>query len=49
MWVHGPGQEPWEVYTVKADAPDATSIRPADGSDAEVCCGSSRMPSTMLS
>jgi len=21
VWVHGPGQEPWEVYVVKADAP----------------------------
>jgi hypothetical protein len=21
VWVHGPGQEPWEVYTVKADSP----------------------------
>ena len=20
VWVHGPGAEPWEVYTVKADA-----------------------------
>ncbi|MEU8216486.1 ArsI/CadI family heavy metal resistance metalloenzyme [Micromonospora taraxaci] len=20
VWVHGPGNEPWEVYTVKADA-----------------------------
>jgi catechol 2,3-dioxygenase-like lactoylglutathione lyase family enzyme len=20
VWVHGPGDEPWEVYTVKADA-----------------------------
>ncbi|TCK26244.1 ArsI/CadI family heavy metal resistance metalloenzyme [Pseudonocardia endophytica] len=20
VWVHGPGQEPWEVYTVTADA-----------------------------
>lgn len=20
VWVHGPGKEPWEVYTVKADA-----------------------------
>jgi catechol 2,3-dioxygenase-like lactoylglutathione lyase family enzyme len=20
VWVHGPGSEPWEVYTVKADA-----------------------------
>jgi catechol 2,3-dioxygenase-like lactoylglutathione lyase family enzyme len=24
VWVHGPGREPWEVYTVKADAPEAT-------------------------
>jgi catechol 2,3-dioxygenase-like lactoylglutathione lyase family enzyme len=32
VWVHGPGREPWEVYTVKADAPDATSVRPDDGS-----------------
>ena len=23
VWVHGPGREPWEVYTVRADAPDA--------------------------
>lgn len=22
VWVHGPGGEPWEVYTVKADARD---------------------------
>ncbi|GAA5149223.1 ArsI/CadI family heavy metal resistance metalloenzyme [Pseudonocardia eucalypti] len=28
VWVHGPGAEPWEVYTVKADAPAATSIHP---------------------
>jgi hypothetical protein len=28
VWVHGPGSEPWEVYTVKADASDATSVRP---------------------
>ncbi|RZT85650.1 glyoxalase/bleomycin resistance protein/dioxygenase superfamily protein [Pseudonocardia sediminis] len=21
VWVHGPGQEPWEVYTVKDDSP----------------------------
>ncbi|MBA3744555.1 ArsI/CadI family heavy metal resistance metalloenzyme [Sporichthya sp.] len=21
VWVHGPGGEPWEVYTVKGDAP----------------------------
>ena len=33
VWVTGPGQEPWEVYTVKADArPDlegATATAPA--------------------
>ncbi|WP_214367318.1 ArsI/CadI family heavy metal resistance metalloenzyme [Pseudonocardia sp. H11422] len=29
VWVHGPGAEPWEVYTVKADAPEATGIHPA--------------------
>ncbi|MCY7343465.1 MAG: VOC family protein [Pseudonocardia sp.] len=29
VWVHGPGAEPWEVYTVKADAPEATDIHPA--------------------
>ncbi|MDD7969367.1 ArsI/CadI family heavy metal resistance metalloenzyme [Actinomycetospora lemnae] len=22
VWVHGPGHEPWEVYTVKEDSPD---------------------------
>jgi catechol 2,3-dioxygenase-like lactoylglutathione lyase family enzyme len=40
VWVHGPGAEPWEVYTVKADAPDATSIHPADQPDSGPCtCG----------
>ncbi len=39
VWVHGPGQEPWEVYTVKADAPDDTSIRPADQPDPACCAG----------
>jgi hypothetical protein len=28
VWVHGPGNEPSEVYTVKADAPDATKHPP---------------------
>ena len=32
VWVHGPGAEPWEVYTVKADAPDATSVHPVGAS-----------------
>ncbi|MDN5852173.1 MAG: glyoxalase/bleomycin resistance/dioxygenase family protein, partial [Actinomycetia bacterium] len=30
VWVHGPGAEPWEVYTVKADAPEATGVQPDD-------------------
>jgi catechol 2,3-dioxygenase-like lactoylglutathione lyase family enzyme len=32
VWVHGPGQEPWEVYVVKADAD--TLNKAADS----VCC-----------
>jgi catechol 2,3-dioxygenase-like lactoylglutathione lyase family enzyme len=38
VWVHGPGDEPWEVYTVKADAPDATSARADSGSGPCECC-----------
>ena len=37
VWVHGPGDEPWEVYTVKADAPEATSTR-ADGGSGPCEC-----------
>lgn len=37
VWVHGPGNEPWEVYTVKADAPEATSVRPDGGAGACDC------------
>jgi catechol 2,3-dioxygenase-like lactoylglutathione lyase family enzyme len=33
VWVHGPGQEPWEVYVVKADG---TSL---ENSPAECCTG----------
>ncbi|MEV8320465.1 ArsI/CadI family heavy metal resistance metalloenzyme [Streptomyces sp. NPDC059900] len=32
VWVHGPGQEPWEVYVVKADA---DSLAKQEGSS---CC-----------
>jgi catechol 2,3-dioxygenase-like lactoylglutathione lyase family enzyme len=40
VWVHGPGREPWEVYTVKADAPEATSIHPVGASPEASCkCG----------
>lgn len=36
-----PAREPWEVYTVTAGAPDATSIRPPGLPDSETCvCGS---------
>jgi len=31
VWVHGPGREPWEVYTVKADVAEAMA-------DVELCC-----------
>ena len=37
VWVRGPGAEPWEVYTVKADAPEATSIHPV-GTDSTGSC-----------
>jgi catechol 2,3-dioxygenase-like lactoylglutathione lyase family enzyme len=26
VWVRGPGDEPWEVYVVKADAPTMTEV-----------------------
>jgi catechol 2,3-dioxygenase-like lactoylglutathione lyase family enzyme len=40
VWVHGPGSEPWEVYTVKADAPAATSIHPVGATATGDCrCG----------
>ncbi|MET7496213.1 ArsI/CadI family heavy metal resistance metalloenzyme [Streptomyces sp900116325] len=29
VWVHGPGQEPWEVYVVKADAEAMTKQKAA--------------------
>lgn len=34
VWVHGPGQEPWEVYVVKADA-DTLTKRSAGSADAD--------------
>jgi catechol 2,3-dioxygenase-like lactoylglutathione lyase family enzyme len=45
VWVHGPGAEPWEVYTVKADAPDAISIHPVGQPDTGECaCGTPATP-----
>ena len=34
VWVHGPGSEPWEIYTVKADAPAQPGSSPAGAN----CC-----------
>lgn len=34
VWVNGPGGEPWEVYTVLADAPAEAQACPADSG----CC-----------
>ncbi|MFE2427715.1 ArsI/CadI family heavy metal resistance metalloenzyme [Streptomyces sp. NPDC059373] len=38
VWVHAPGQEPWEVYVVKADA--GTLTRQQDST----CCAASADP-----
>jgi catechol 2,3-dioxygenase-like lactoylglutathione lyase family enzyme len=39
VWVHGPGGEPWEIYTVLADAEmSGDMLRPATPGEA-VCCG----------
>ncbi|MGX1092350.1 hypothetical protein RKD47_003031 [Streptomyces albogriseolus] len=38
VWVHGPGQEPWEVYVVKADA-DTLTKRSAGSADADADAG----------
>jgi catechol 2,3-dioxygenase-like lactoylglutathione lyase family enzyme len=44
VWVHGPGQEPWEVYTVKADSATfgvetATPAACCTTTTPEGCCG----------
>jgi catechol 2,3-dioxygenase-like lactoylglutathione lyase family enzyme len=44
VWVHGPGGEPWEVYTVKADA-DTLEKSPEAGpgtASGQVCCADGR-------
>ncbi|MFE9655539.1 ArsI/CadI family heavy metal resistance metalloenzyme [Micromonospora sp. NPDC006431] len=50
VWVRGPGNEPWEVYTVKADSPQlektaesacctpAADTEPATSGTASSCC-----------
>jgi catechol 2,3-dioxygenase-like lactoylglutathione lyase family enzyme len=37
VWVHGPGQEPWEVYVVKADA-DSLGKSQEGLPEAATCC-----------
>ena len=38
VWVHGPGQEPWEVYTVKADAETLGNSQDGLPEAATTCC-----------
>lgn len=40
VWVQGPGGEPWEFYTVKADA-DTFGKSAADSADGDACSGTS--------
>jgi catechol 2,3-dioxygenase-like lactoylglutathione lyase family enzyme len=37
VWVHGPDAEPWEIYTVLADAPVMHEV-PTAGSGESACC-----------
>ena len=39
VWVHGPGDEPWEVYVVKGDADQLASDR-GSGAVPGTCCTS---------
>ena len=42
VWVHGPGHEPWEVYTVKEDSQEFGTNGPVESmadSGSDVCCG----------
>lgn len=45
VWVHGPDAEPWEIYTVLADAATMHKV-PAAGEVAEPagCCGAEAAP-----
>ena len=38
VWVHGPGQEPWEVYVVKADT-DTLGTSTTRSPEIDACCG----------
>ena len=43
VWVHGPDAEPWEVYTVLADAAVMHPV-PAAGAGESTCCSSAPEP-----
>jgi catechol 2,3-dioxygenase-like lactoylglutathione lyase family enzyme len=38
VWVHGPGQEPWEVYVVKADAGTLGGSADPQSATGDGCC-----------
>jgi catechol 2,3-dioxygenase-like lactoylglutathione lyase family enzyme len=41
VWVDGPDAEPWEIYTVLADADmPAGQLRPVDSASDDLCCSS---------
>lgn len=49
VWVHGPGDEPWEVYTVTDDSPEygrdgvvmpMAAPGSGEGADRSACCSS---------
>lgn len=49
VWVHGPGDEPWEVYTVTDDSPEygrdgavmpMAAPESGEGADRSACCSS---------
>ena len=46
VWVHGPDAEPWEVYTVLADA-SAMHPVPAAGVAESTCCSSTAEAATV--
>lgn len=41
VWIHGPGQEPWEVYAVKADSVTYGTDGPAPST---ACCTTNSEP-----
>jgi catechol 2,3-dioxygenase-like lactoylglutathione lyase family enzyme len=41
VWVDGPDAEPWEIYTVLADAEmEPGALRATDAADGDLCCAS---------